>query len=527
VTGRVDPSLPAAAIPAAIPAAAPGAVPAAGTRGSVTARFAARWRRPRPPSPARRFLLANLAILVIGGLLIGIWVGDLLERGIVDRTASITALYVESFIEPQVDALTATGTLAPEEVAQLDSLLGQTSLGDRIVSLRIWSPDGTVAYSPDPSLIGRSFPVEGGLAEALTGQVVAERSDLQSSENILERGRFDHLLEMYVPVRQRGSDRIIAVAEFYQLPEELDREVANARLETWILVGVGVLVSVLLLYGIVRQASATIDRQQTALRQQVGELSSLLAQNAALHQRVSNAAARTTTLNERSMRRIGADLHDGPAQMLSLALLRLDAGKPSTTGTDATTAASTDATTASSTDQAVIQGALQDALREMRAIASGLRLPELESASIPEVAERAIADHRRRTGAEVEADIDTSAAVAPLSVRIALFRALQELLSNATRHGAGTINVGLHAEGTLLRLDVADEGPGFDLEAVGGTGHLDETGHLGLAGVREQAELLGGRFAVERDGHDRTVIRVWWPVTAGDAGPRPANGAVA
>ena len=209
---------------------------------------------------------------------------------------------------------------------QLDSLLAQTSLGDRIVSLRIWSPEGVVVYSPDPSLMGQSFPVEGGLGEALTGRVVAELSDLQSSENVLERGRFDHLLEMYVPVRQRGSDRIVAVAEFYQLPDALDREVGNARLETWLLVGIAVLVSYLVLHGVVRQASVTIDRQQTALRQQVGELSSLLAQNAALHQRVSAAAARTTTLNERSLRRIGADLHDGPAQMLSLALLRLDAG---------------------------------------------------------------------------------------------------------------------------------------------------------------------------------------------------------
>ena len=433
MTGRVDPSPPAAAVAEGREAAAtPGSHAGTGWRERFDGRVQRAARSSADgPSPARRFLLANLAILVIGGLLIGIWVGDLLERGIVDRTASITALYVESFLEPELGALAQTGELPDAQVRQLDSLMAQTALGDRIVSLRVWSPDGVVVYSPDPALIGRSFPLEGGLAEALTGRIVAERSDLQSQENVLERGRFDHLLEMYVPVRQRGSDRIIAVAEFYQLPEELDREVGRARLETWILVGVAILVSYLVLHGVVRQAGVTIERQQAALRAQVGELSSLLDQNVALHQRVAAAAARTTTLNERSLRRIGADLHDGPAQMLSLALLRMDAGQSAAPG-----GAPPDPQTTTS-DRVVVQGALQDALREMRAIASGLRLPELESSTVAEVAERAIADHRRRTGADVLAGIGVLPEVAPLPTKIALFRALQELLSNATRHGVG------------------------------------------------------------------------------------------
>jgi signal transduction histidine kinase len=508
MTGRVTPNL-----PAAVPVRGQPTLNVAASESSETG-VRARLRRTVRPSPARRFLVANLVILLAGGLLIGIWVGDLLERGIVDRTAAITALYVESFIEPEVDNLAATGTLPPDQVRQLDSLLAQTSLGDRIVSLRIWSPDGTVAYSPDPTLVGQRFPVEGGLAEALTGRVVAELSDLQSQENILERGRFDHLLEMYVPVRLRGSDRIIAVAEFYQLPEALEREVANARFETWILVGIAVLASYLLLYGIVRQASQTIDRQQAALQGQVVELSSLLAQNATLHQRVSAAAERTTTLNERALRRIGADLHDGPAQMLSLALLRLDSER---VGPGDSPAAQ---------DQAVVQGAVQDALREMRAIASGLRLPELSSSSVTEITQRAIGDHRRRTGATVETDLAAIPDGAQLPVKIALYRALQELLSNATRHGAGTITVGLHLDAAMLRLDVSDEGPGFDPERVGGggAGDLDETAHLGLAGVRERAELLGGRFAVGQDARGRTLISVWWPLVSagGRAGPSTA-----
>src|SRR5690242_7944513 len=66
-------------------------------------------------SLARRFLLANLAILLVAGLVIGVWVGDQLERGIIDRTASITALYVESFIEPPVATLATGEWLTPAD----------------------------------------------------------------------------------------------------------------------------------------------------------------------------------------------------------------------------------------------------------------------------------------------------------------------------------------------------------------------------------------------------------------------------
>jgi signal transduction histidine kinase len=432
----------------------------------------------RRASLSTRFLLANLAILLTGGLLIGAWVGDQLERGIISRTASITALYVESFIEPAVDVLATGGQLGDDQVRTLDSLLTETSLGDRIVSLRIWSPDGTVASSPDPALIGQRFPVEGGLEQALAGQVVAELTDLQASENVQERARFDHLIEMYVPVHQRGTGRIVAVAEFYQLPEELDREVADARLQTWVFVGVAVLASWLLLYGIVHGASRTIDRQRRALETQVTDLSSLLDQNAALHTRVRAAAERTTTLNERALRRISADLHDGPAQMLSLALLRLDRADQPAGPADP--------------ERTAIMSAVQDALREMRAIAAGLRLPELEGSGIEETARRAVADHQRRTGAAVEMEVGELPDHSPLPVRIALFRALQELLSNATRHGSGTVSMRLVAVADVLRLDVADEGTGFDPDRVGAPQHL------GLAGVREQAELLGGGFMVGR-----------------------------
>jgi len=88
----------------------------------AVARRPAAWRRAlarvaalvglnQSTSLARRFLLASLLVLVVGGLTIGWWIGGLLERGIIDRTASITGLYVQSFIEPHLQTLaTASGS---------------------------------------------------------------------------------------------------------------------------------------------------------------------------------------------------------------------------------------------------------------------------------------------------------------------------------------------------------------------------------------------------------------------------------
>ena len=139
---------------------------------------------------------------------------------------------------------------------------------------------------------------------------------------------------MYVPVRMSGSDAITSVVEFYQLPDAIDREVGEARLLSWGLVAAVIGVSFLLLYGIVKQGSDTIGRQESALEQQVGELSELLAENSALSDKVRDAADRTMTLNERALRRISADLHDGPGQTVSLALIRFDALRATTSEPD-------------------------------------------------------------------------------------------------------------------------------------------------------------------------------------------------
>ena len=87
------------------------------------------------------------------------------------------------------------------------------------------------------------------------------------------------MLETYSPVREAGSERIIAVAEFYQSVDDLQQDIDSARRQSWLVVILAMLLIYLLLSGFVRRTSDTIDQQRLALRLQVDQLTDLLTQN--------------------------------------------------------------------------------------------------------------------------------------------------------------------------------------------------------------------------------------------------------
>lgn len=460
------------------------------------------WLRPEPEgaglSLARRYLLLSLVIVVVGGAIVAYALGLLIETSAINRTTSVTALYAESFVAPQLQSLETNRMLAPSEIDALEGLLTDSALRQRIVSFRIWSTDGTILYSPQSDLIGRTFPMSEDRGAAVRGAVIGELSSLEDPENVYERGRWDRLIEIYVPVRATGSSEIIAVAEFYQLPDELEAEVWRDRLIAWALVAGATALAYLALVRVVRQGSATIVRQQAELSRRVDELSTLLDQNARLSDRIRHAAARSTAITELERRRIGSDLHDGPSQTLAFAMLRLDAveARLDRSGTH------------DDEDLAAVREAVGEALADMRTIAAGLRTPELEGSTLPELVERVVTDHERRSGIIVERDVAAVPSTAPLSTKIALYRILAEALSNATRHGGG-LGVRVSAARTddgLLTLEVSDTGPGFDASA------RPNPGSLGLTGMRERAELLGGKVEVVSESGGGTRVRVFLPL---------------
>jgi signal transduction histidine kinase len=280
---------------------------------------------------------------------------------------------------------------------------------------------------------------------------------------------------------------VIAVAEFYQTVDALNREIAAAQRRSWLVVGAVTLFIYLLLAGFVRRSSDTIEQQQVTLNDQIARLTELLAQNRELHERVRRAAGSVATLNERFLRRIGSELHDGPAQDLGLALLKLDAlvGRWEQGPADAGFVE----------ELSSIQSSLENAQKEVRAISAGLSLPQLAELTLPETVIRAVRAHERRTASRVRLDVAPLPEQASLPVKITVYRVIQESLNNSFRH-AGGANQRIRAfmDGDFLALEVSDDGPGF-------VPRLSPTlnGHLGLAGMRERVESLGGTFSVQSE----------------------------
>lgn len=497
------------------------------------------------PTLAQRFRLTSIVVLALGMLGVGWWVSRQIETGVTQGTAETTALYMQSFVAPRVQELADGPALTDEHVAALRSLLVDTPLGTQIVAFKIWGADGRLVYSAEPAAVGRVFPISRTQARAWRGGIAAGVTDLTQEENVAERGQFRRLLETYAPIRQPDTGRIIAVAEFYQTVGHLQDEIAGAKVRSWLVVAGVAAAMYLLLAGFVQRASDTIARQEVVLREQVAHLTALLGQNAALHERVRGAAARAVALNERFLRRISAELHDGPAQDLALALLRLDqvaadpgdaggcgAGSIEASGPQAPdaghgapqtgqgdggdridgTAASRRAPPALAYDGGaevtVVLDALRRALQEVRAIASGLTLPQLNDLSIGETAARAVRAHERRTATSVALEVEGVPDQAPPAVKIALYRLIQEALNNAVRHAGGAgQRVGVRYAAGALQVEVQDRGPGFDATAPA----ADER-HLGLLGMRERAESLAGTFHIDSAPGRGTTVRAVLPM---------------
>lgn len=215
-------------------------------------------------------------------------------------------------------------------------------------------------------------------------------------------------------------------------------------------------------------------------------------ENARLHDQVRRLAI----VDERD--RISRDLHDSVIQAIYAQTLALD---------DVPDLVDEDPAEARRRVDAAID-ALHAVIRDVRNFIFGLTPVLLESGDLAEGLHHLATELRRSGGVEVTVTVPPDPAGhlgLSLETVAELLAITREALSNIARHaGAGSCQLSLAVDGPRLRLEIRDDGRGFD------AGSSAERGHHGLANMRARAEALGGTFDVASapDGGTSIIVTV-------------------
>lgn len=450
-------------------------------------------------SLTRLFLAACLAVMFGAMIIVGKWVETRIETAVVQNAGNAAAIYMESFISPLSQDLAEADTLSEPAERALVEIFNTTPLGERILGYRIWKPGGLVVHASDAGMIGQTVEVSAAQAEAWDGRIGAQLGGRPHEETGAPATRVGPRLEVYSPIRALWSDDVIAVAEFYLRSDRMLRDMSEARRQSWIIVGSVFSVATFLLIWIVRLGDRLIGAQARELEARVRQSEAMAAMNRDLRARVVEASARATAETDRFLRRLGSDLHDGPAQHIALAALRLDAA--------------TDRGTAPTSEVEDVRAALSAAMGEIRRLSRGLMAPDIDNLSVEEIVQRVVAANRGGGAPTTVISSDCHRRAEPRlghSARLCIYRFLQEALSNVTRHAPGsTCAITCDVQGAELLVSVEDDGPGFDPARDMG---LRDDGGQGLWGLRDRAESLGGQLDIHSAPGQGTVLVLHLPL---------------
>jgi len=199
---------------------------------------------------------------------------------------------------------------------------------------------------------------------------------------------------------------------------------------------------------------------------------------------------------EQERRRIARELHDEAGQLMASVLVGLRALDDSNTIDEAK-------------DQAQrLRGVVVKAIDEVGRLARGLHSSVLDDHGLGVALERYAADYSKTRNIAVNCALNEPDVDAPPAVQLAVFRIIQEALTNVARHAAASaINIRVARSATGFETTVEDNGRGFDPDAT----DLDLEVHLGLQSMRERAAVLGGTVSV-KSGATGTTISVHIPL---------------
>lgn len=218
----------------------------------------------------------------------------------------------------------------------------------------------------------------------------------------------------------------------------------------------------------------------------------------ALHARLAAAHRESGVLAERT--RLSRDIHDGLAQTFSSIVLT------ARTARDGSIADRAEAL-------AVIEASALAGLDESRRVVGALAPRGLADSGLTAALRRALADLAAQSGIATDLHVEGELAALPTTVEVALLRVAQGALANVRQHArAARVVVTLTDLGDSIRLDIVDDGIGFDPALLSG-GIDPGRGGYGLRAGRARLRELGGGLDIETAPGDGTALTAYLPLT--------------
>jgi signal transduction histidine kinase len=234
------------------------------------------------------------------------------------------------------------------------------------------------------------------------------------------------------------------------------------------------------------ELSRTLEKLEREIRVRIG-----------IEDQLRNLSQNLMTIQDEERRRIARDLHDSAGQTLAaikMSLAMLEQAEPSSE--------------ASKVQKLFedLKALADEALKEIRTTSYLLHPPLLDEAGFASAARWFAQGFTKRSGIQVHCDLPQKLERLPEGVELALFRVLQESLTNIHRHsGAKAATIKFTLNGAGIELQVSDNGRGLSNEQLNRLQQSDGGAGVGIAGMRERIRGLGGHLLLESNKEGTTI----------------------
>lgn len=257
-----------------------------------------------------------------------------------------------------------------------------------------------------------------------------------------------------------------------------------------------------------RKAQEALEQSNAALEQQIAEKTAAQRNLEASEGSLRELSGQLLRMQDQERGRLGRELHDTIGQYLGALKMSLEV------------MTSTAPAKALGDQLAECIHIADECIREVRTISYLLYPPMLEEMGLQMAIEWHVDGFTKRSGIQVECELQPEMGRLPRDVEVAIFRVFQESLTNIHRHsGSSTAEVRLGMEEGNIILEVKDEGKGTPPAVLESSSDALGTLGVGLRGMNERVRQLGGRLNLSSSEKGMTV-RAVIPIASSSAAPQ-------